>query len=332
MMARKKMDISPPATPIETFELRIPQRPLSPWLRLAHVAGQPQSRYVSHNANVRTIRDYELVLQLSGSTWIWSEPHGGSVDIEAGELAFIPPGYAHGWANEPGQHIAVHFDLHANLKLETRDNLKVTPKLVTRKPLNFMPSFSLKLPAGWDAGEVGGTLLTIPLVTRLRAPALWREKFEPLTLLYSRRAHHGFAAQLLTAETLGWALRTLLDDVRHAAGPSAATRESDAQILTLLRELETAPAGRPSISGLAQRVHMGLTAFRDAFHRVTGRSPRDYIEERRVDRAARRLIETDLAVLEIAETEGFDDPYHFSRVFKRVMKLSPREYRQKGRK
>ena len=335
MMARKKMDISPELTTGAAHQLipfSIPNRPLSPWLRIAHVAGTVNPRYVSHNANVRTILDYELVLQLSGGTWIWSEPHGGSVDITTGEVAFIPPGYAHGWANEPGQHIAIHFDFHANPKLQTRDNLNVSSKLVVRKPLTFVPTFNMQLPAGWNGDATGGVPITIPLVTRLRAPALWREKFEPLTLLYSRRAHRTFSAQLLTAETLGWAVRTLIDDVRHASGPGQAARESDTHILTLLRELETAPADRAPVSELAQRAHMGLTAFRDAFHRVTGRSPRDYIEERRVDRAARRLIETDRPVLEIAESEGFDDPYHFSRVFKRVTALSPRAYRQKGRK
>ena len=72
---------------------------------------------------------------------------------------------------------------------------------------------------------------------------------------------------------------------------------------------------------------MGETAFRAAFRRVTGRSPRAYIEARRIEHAARALIDTDRSVTQIAAAEGYDDPYHFSRVFKRVTSQSPRAYR-----
>ena len=358
-MRRKKMDVSPDCgagiLPARSGRqdacttIPIANRPLSPWLRLAHLSGNANPKQSSHNAYVRTLLDFELVLQVSGSGWIWSDPHGGSVDIQSGELAFIPPGFAHGWGMEPGQHIAVHFDFHAQPSMVAMDNIRMTSKLVTRKPIECMPQFDLvsverasvlvertSVPVNEGVRALRpAPLVTLPLVTPLRAPALWREKLEPLMLLYSRRAHHTFSAQLLAAETLGWALRTLIADAGASIGAGTAggaARESDAQILTLLRELEIAPAERQSVAALAQRAHMGLTAFRDAFHRVTGRSPRAYLEERRIERAARRLLETDRHVLEIAESEGFDDPYHFSRVFKRVTGVSPRGYRQRGRK
>ena len=303
-------------------ELAIPLAPgpLSPLLRLAHVSGTPT--HASHNAQVRTILDFELVLLLSGSGWIWSDDQGGSVAMWPGDVAFLPPHYRHGWGNEVGWHIAVHFDLHADVKLAARENLKTTPKVVKPRPLDFVPRFTLTVPA--PAGATPERL-TFPLITTVRNPGLWREKLEPLTLLYSRRVHGSLHAQLLFAEVMGWALRTLAEDAQHAAG---APEPEHPRILSLLRELETNPVARPSVSELASRAHMGLTAFREAFHRATGRSPRTYMEERRVERAARRLIESDRKIIEIAEAEGFDDPYHFSRVFKRVMGSSPRAYRR----
>jgi len=90
-------------------------------------------------------------------------------------------------------------------------------------------------------------------------------KTRALTLLYSRRVENSLDGQLLFAETLGWALRTLAEDAQAAAG---APEPAHPRILALLREFETDPVARPSVSELAARAHMGLTAFREAFHRA----------------------------------------------------------------
>jgi AraC-like DNA-binding protein len=77
---------------------------------------------------------------------------------------------------------------------------------------------------------------------------------------------------------------------------------------------------------------MGITAFRAAFEQTMGRPPHKYFEERRIERAARALVETDHKIVKVAEAEGYDDPYHFSRVFVRVMGVSPRAYRARTRR
>jgi transcriptional regulator GlxA family with amidase domain len=47
----------------------------------------------------------------------------------------------------------------------------------------------------------------------------------------------------------------------------------------------------------------------------------------RAQRSAFLLRTTTLAVREVAAQVGFEDPFHFSRFFKRQMGVSPREYR-----
>lgn len=329
-MARNMMDISPGYVP---FPMRDPLpvplggRPLSPWLRLAHVSSYPHAQ-ATHTARLRTLLDFELVFQFEGAAWIWLERAGGSMDVRQGEIAFIPPGFVHGWASEPGAHIAVHFDLHAQPRLVAQDNIRYTEQTVSRKPAAAIPQFILQ--TGGASSDGGGLLL--PLVTRLRRPAQWRERLEPLVRLWQRRAHGTAAAQLLFAETIGWALRTIREDAAQGESGAESGDGADARVLEILRELDAAGAWRPSVSELAERARMGLTAFRAAFEKATGRGPRAYMEERRVERAARTLVETDRSVYEIAEDEGYEDPYHFSRIFKRVTGLSPRHYRRKTRK
>jgi AraC-like DNA-binding protein len=330
-VTRKKMDKSPQKAPLHrsTAGLRdplqritLPRRPLSYWLRLAHVS-RIGAHYAAHSGRMRVIDDFEIVFQFEGSSWIYAEGEGGSIDVNSGDVAFIPPGFVHTWASEPGAHIAVHFDFHARPQLEALKNIRALDRVVRRAPIEHVPRFALQMD-GDDAEMI------LPLVTTLRAPALWREKLDPLVQLWLRRAHLTAPAQMLSAETISWAVRTIAADAAHA-GMGAGKTDADPRILALLRELDASALARPSIDELAQRVHMGITAFRDAFHKATGRGPRQYIEERRVERASRALIETDRAVFEIAEAEGYDDPYHFSRIFRRVTGLSPRQYRKARR-
>ncbi len=67
------------------------------------------------------------------------------------------------------------------------------------------------------------------------------------------------------------------------------------------------------------------------FKRMTGRTALAYVNEYRVEKAAVLLSETDEPIGDIAATVGFEDLNYFSRVFKRIKKLSPSEYRKESR-
>jgi YesN/AraC family two-component response regulator len=54
----------------------------------------------------------------------------------------------------------------------------------------------------------------------------------------------------------------------------------------------------------------------------------DYLIHLRIQKACQLLDNTTLQVKEIAAVSGFDDPYYFSRIFKKVMGRSPVDYRK----
>lgn len=59
--------------------------------------------------------------------------------------------------------------------------------------------------------------------------------------------------------------------------------------------------------------------------------PMKSVMRRRIDLAAAELVTTGCAVKTAATTAGFNDPYHFSRVFKRFMGMPPAEFAQFSR-
>ena len=78
---------------------------------------------------------------------------------------------------------------------------------------------------------------------------------------------------------------------------------------------------------LADAAHLSEAQFGRRFRREVGMSPMQYVARLRVARARELLERSRLNVAEVARASGFSDPFHFSRIFKRTVGVSPRNYR-----
>jgi len=65
------------------------------------------------------------------------------------------------------------------------------------------------------------------------------------------------------------------------------------------------------------------------FKDMTGTTPINYLLTYRIERAARKLLGTDLSVTQIAYDCGFNDLSYFIKTFKAFKHTSPKEYRKK---
>ncbi|AGA57668.1 response regulator containing CheY-like receiver domain and AraC-type DNA-binding domain [Thermobacillus composti KWC4] len=79
---------------------------------------------------------------------------------------------------------------------------------------------------------------------------------------------------------------------------------------------------------VADHVCVSKNYFSEIFKRVTGQNFIDYLIRLRLDRAKELLQTTPLKIYEVAELSGFNDVKYFSRLFKKVMKMSPAEFRE----
>ena len=63
------------------------------------------------------------------------------------------------------------------------------------------------------------------------------------------------------------------------------------------------------------------------FQRYLGKTPGDYLRAKKVELAADRLRKPGVRVKEVAAAMGFSDAFHFSRVFKKELGVSPKTWR-----
>jgi AraC-like DNA-binding protein len=74
---------------------------------------------------------------------------------------------------------------------------------------------------------------------------------------------------------------------------------------------------------LAGLANMSSQHFCRLFKRLTGKSPIDYINSLRINKAVTLLTEDRLNISQVAQAVGFDDSNYFSRLFKKYKKVSP---------
>ena len=86
-----------------------------------------------------------------------------------------------------------------------------------------------------------------------------------------------------------------------------------------------------SIEELAQVACMSQSRFSHLFKKQKDVSVRQWIEDQRISLARQLLITTDLAINQVAQYLGYQDALYFSRVFKKNLGESPREFRQSQR-
>jgi AraC family transcriptional regulator len=86
-----------------------------------------------------------------------------------------------------------------------------------------------------------------------------------------------------------------------------------------------------AISDIAATVGVHPAHLSRAFRRCYGSTIGEYLRKLRVEFACRKLSTTDLPIVEIACAAGFYDQGHFSRMFKRLTRMTPARFRAVSR-
>lgn len=83
-----------------------------------------------------------------------------------------------------------------------------------------------------------------------------------------------------------------------------------------------------SLKAIASELHISQTQVIGIFKKAFNMTPYQYFAKRRIDIAASLLLNSNMQVKEIAEALHYSDQPYFSNAFKKIMGMSPENYRK----
>lgn len=239
----------------------------------------------------------ELILVLQGSFSLSLD--GESIELSAGESAYIPSGAIHGGCARSCIYECVVFDTERffqdSIVCRERFNTILDSAVHVQSPFakdSGVGRLVDRLFAGMEAEQPGYEFITTGL--------LWQ--FMGLLL-----QQHLYSAP--SSENVHFA--------RHAA-----------QIKNALRHICKDYAKSMTLEELSAEADMAPKYFCRVFRQITGRTPIDYLNYYRVECAAELLCASQENVTEIALSCGFNDLSYFIRTFKRYKGVSAGTYRK----
>lgn len=181
-----------------------------------------------------------------------------------------------------------------------------------------------------EAFELDPGRLAVPPLDGLHLPQL-----RAAMLAVDAELTAGAAGADLVAQSLANVLAVHL--IRHLLTPAGAPRGRDGvlprgKLRAVLEYIEEHLDPGLTLEGMAATVHLSPYHFARQFRAATGVPPHQYVITRRVERARQLLREgRDLSLAQVAAEAGFSDQSQFSHHFRRVVGITPGEFRRSAR-
>lgn len=98
------------------------------------------------------------------------------------------------------------------------------------------------------------------------------------------------------------------------------------QLKTALEFMESSYNKQITLEEMSGSVDMSPKYFCRFFHEMTHRTPIDYLNYYRIERACYQLMTTDQSITEVAYSSGFNDLSYFIKTFKKYKGTTPKQY------
>jgi AraC-like DNA-binding protein len=230
------------------------------------------------------------ILCLKGKGWV--RGHGGTLAVLAGDFVWLPANKGHAYGSggrDPWTILWAHFT-------------------------------GSEVPAWED-------LLGLKSADQPSVLALPQDRLDELALDQVFAAlERGFAVRHLVAASA--ALRHSFSKVAQLGTDHTDPRSASERVALSVANLRRDWQRTHSLAELAGVAKVSVAHYSSLFRRQTGFSPIDFVIRLRVKHACRLLDTTTLSIGMVGDRTGYEDPYYFTRCFRRVMGLSPRAYRR----
>ncbi len=147
-----------------------------------------------------------------------------------------------------------------------------------------------------------------------------------LTEIYNLASSSDYIKDMRINEKLSVLLTFIMEQSWHPESRSIGRKKLElAEIRAYLDEHYT---DKLSLEDLTEKFYINKCYLTRIFKETYGTTVNGYLIEKRITKAKRLLRFTDLTVEEIGVAVGMADPNYFSRMFRKIEGISPREYRK----
>ena len=225
------------------------------------------------------------------------------IALHQGSVVFVRPGEVQQWRPRRG--------LEADLLL-------IDPGVVQPSAMTFQhPAMEALRLEEWatdfkaEPGELSGWTSLATLLRR----ELDRPQLDAVSTAMAR--------QLL--------LCLMLSVARSATAHAAPGSTQGALMRRFQRELDGLVASRPSVARLASRLRVSTSTLTRICGHTLGHSAKEAVDRRVALEAQRLLVHSGASSAAIGEQLGFSEPTNFLKFFKRLVGMTPEDFRQRHR-
>jgi len=301
-------------------------------------------------------KDFLVWLVIGGKGFV--NEKGVKYEVSAGDLVTVLPHVRHSYGSDlkdPWSVLWAHFD--GVLAPEYAGNLRrqdaSTPRTMgwpgsrSSEPPESSPdgrgamekNTSHKIPGARDASTPATRRIIDKIarnaaerhasgpVVHIGVDPLIRDRFIDLILLREIGAH---GADLRCRGELHALLSLLGQRVRRSQEADHPPSALDATAVETFIHQHLGDA--IALDDLAGKFHLSVTHFSRLFRQRYRVSPMQYVTQARMGRACSMLRETRVKISQVGLAVGYEDPYYFSRIFRKTVGVSPQAFRRGDQK
>lgn len=261
----------------------------------------------------RVIFDYEMIYIKSGRAEITIEDT--TYITKPGDVFVIRPKQRHSIRTFPGQPLVqphIHFDLEAY-----PDAAEVP---VSYDPLEQIPESAMHL---FRRDILDEFISPFPSFVRLKNPEIIELML--IDIISASKSSDNKIAELNIKSLFLRLFYHLILEITFQANTPELRMSCLPRILVYL---EHNASRSVTLDELCSVFHISKSYLMHIFQEAHNMSPIKYHQYLRISKAKNMLRFSSLSVTEISQQLGFDDVHAFSRVFRRVEKISPTEFRK----
>ena len=87
-----------------------------------------------------------------------------------------------------------------------------------------------------------------------------------------------------------------------------------------------------TVKSIAERFHVSASYLSSVFKEETHQTVREFIRQEKMEEAKRLLQDSSIPIAEVGQRLGYCSQSHFTDVFRRFVRMTPREFRENGSK